>query len=169
MCPCSRRYSGRGPPRLHSDRDLPISGIAVISAARILLIDDHPDSRKIYRMILEKRGFSVVTAATGGEAIRKLRLDPPDVVVLDLFLPGEVQGWDVLHELRGHPSTVDIPCLVVTADARQTTRKRAMELGCTTFLSKPLDPSALVRELRRTVGGSSSQEERASVWNPANA
>lgn len=119
-------------------------------------------------MILERRGFSVVTAADGGEAIRKLRLDPPDVVVLDLFLPGEVQGWDVLRELRGDPSTWDIPCIVVTADARQTTRDRAMELGCTAFLPKPLDPSELVRELKRTVGGSSSLEERASVRNQAN-
>lgn len=136
-----------------------------MSALRVLLIDDHPDSLEIYRAILEKRGFSVVTAANGGEGIRKLRLDPPDAVVLDLFLPGEVQGWDVLRELRLHPSTWDVPCLVVTADARQTTRDQAMDLGCTTFLSKPLDPSALARELERTVDGSSSVEEPAAVRN----
>lgn len=123
----------------------------MIDDKRVLIVEDDGDAMDIYATMLETRGFTVFRAADGSEAVAVLESAEPDVVVLDLVLPGELQGWDVLSEIRSRSRTDDVPCIIVTADARPEHARRAADMGAV-FLLKPLAPEALAEEVVRRCG-----------------
>jgi len=122
------------------------------SGKRVLIVEDDEDSRDVYREILEDGGFVVRTAVTGLEALRMALEEPPDTILMDISLP-EMDGWTVTSHLREDPRTANVPVIILTAYAFHSDRLRAEALGCASFLTKPCEPSRVLSEIERTLGG----------------
>lgn len=117
----------------------------------VLLIDDDEASQYIYGAILEHAGYRVERARSGDVAARMLTELDPDLVVMDLGLPG-VDGFDLTRSIRANPRTCNVPVLVVTVHIFPQDRRRATEVGSTDFMAKPLDPSALLARVESLIG-----------------
>lgn len=110
---------------------------------RVLVVDDEPDITGLVAYHLAKTGYRVITAANGREALDLARSDHPDLVVLDLMLPG-LSGFDVLAELRRRSETKDIGVILLTAKKDEPDRIKGLSLGADDFLAKPFSPQELV-------------------------
>ena len=109
---------------------------------RILVVDDEPDITALVAYHLAKAGYRVSTAANGQDALKAAREERPDVVVLDLMLPG-VSGYDVLEELRRREETRDVGVILLTARREEIDRIRGLSLGADDYLTKPFSPQEL--------------------------
>ncbi|MCJ7621344.1 MAG: response regulator [Anaerolineae bacterium] len=115
-------------------------------AKRILIIDDDVLTSEVMKHALEVEGYEIVTAPNGVEGLAKARDEKPDLVVLDVMLPG-LDGYEVCHRLREAPQTADLPILMLSAKAREVDVETGRRMGANVFLTKPLDPSALVAQV----------------------
>ena len=111
---------------------------------RILVVDDEPKIVKLARDYLEKSGFQVLSAGDGETALAIARRERPDLVVLDLMLPG-LDGWDVCRTLRRES---DVPIIMLTARAEESDQIVGLELGADDYVTKPFSPRALVARVR---------------------
>lgn len=109
---------------------------------RVLVVDDEPDVLLLCRLNLQQRGHELLEAADGSTALEIARDLHPDVIVLDLMLPG-ISGYDVLEALQRDPETTHIPVLVLTAKSLRADRERSHGLGASAFLTKPFLPNEL--------------------------
>src|ERR1043166_363280 len=109
---------------------------------RILVVDDEPDITALVAYHLARGGYRVSTAGTGQEALKAAREERPDVVVLDLMLPG-VSGYEVLRELRRHPDTADVGVILLTARRDGADRIKGLSLGADDYVTKPFSPQEL--------------------------
>lgn len=137
------------------------------SAARqtILLADDEAHLRTLVRTTLEDPGYRIVEAATGTAALDLIRSERPDLVVLDLMMPG-LSGLEVLGRLRGEPETARIPVVMLTATGQDKDRRRALKLGADAYLVKPFSPLELlqtVEALRRRTRELREQAEQPTA------
>jgi CheY-like chemotaxis protein len=112
----------------------------------VLVADDDEDLRLLCRMQLEIAGFRVEQAGNGREAIDVIRLDTPDLVLLDLMMP-VMDGWECLSFLKADEATAYIPVFVVTGKSQQRDQERAFSLGAEAFISKPFDGASLVARI----------------------
>jgi CheY-like chemotaxis protein len=112
-------------------------------ARRILIVEDHPTMREAMRMVLEGEGFVIEEASDGETALSMIRADPPDLVFLDLNIPG-ASGAEVLTELKGDPATAGVRVIIVTATGEEG-RERVIKLGADEYFTKPFSPLALLR------------------------
>lgn len=110
----------------------------------ILLVDDEPKIVKLARDYFEKAGFRVLTAYDGATALAVARRAKPDLLVLDIMLPG-MDGWDVLRHLRRES---DLPVIMLTARAEESDQVVGLELGADDYVVKPFSPRALVARAR---------------------
>jgi DNA-binding response OmpR family regulator len=116
---------------------------------RVLVIDDEAPIRLLCRVNLEAEGMSVIEAADGPSGLDTARRELPDVVLLDVMMPG-LDGWQVAAELLEGDNTADIPIVFLTARAELRDRVRGIDLGGVEYLTKPFNPvelAPLVREL----------------------
>src|SRR6476646_8306246 len=109
---------------------------------RILVVDDEPDITALVAYHLARAGYRVSTAANGTEALKLARTERPDLVILDLMLPG-VSGYDVLAELRRLDETRDVGVILLTARREEVDRIRGLTLGADDYLTKPFSPAEL--------------------------
>jgi DNA-binding response OmpR family regulator len=113
-----------------------------VSRKTVLVVDDHGTLRALCRTSLEDAGFRVLEARDGGEALACVRAEHPDVILLDIMMPG-ISGWEVTAELLADRSTDQIPIIFISARGELSDRIRAFELGAQAYLTKPFDPAAL--------------------------
>jgi len=109
---------------------------------RILVVDDEPDITALVAYHLAKAGYRVSTAANGPDALKAAREERPDLVILDVMLPG-VSGYDVLAELRRREETRDVGVILLTARREEPDRIRGLSLGADDYLTKPFSPTEL--------------------------
>ena len=119
---------------------------------KILLVDDNEDSRVIYGTLFEAHGYEVCWAGDGPGGIATCREEHPDVLVLNLFLPG-MNGHDVLKELRKDPATASVRCLMLTGDARPEQMGEALIRGADAFMTKPVEPRAVLEMVEGIIEG----------------
>ena len=119
---------------------------AAASKACVLLVDDEDQLRKVMRDLLEREGYLVAEARDGIQALSEVDRHAPDIIVLDLNLPG-MDGYSVLTQLRSRPSTRSIPIIVLTAKGDEDNEVRVFELGADDFLTKPFRARALSARL----------------------
>jgi two-component system, OmpR family, phosphate regulon response regulator PhoB len=112
-------------------------------SAHILVVDDEPDISALVAFHLARESYRVRTAADGSEAMRAVELEQPDLIVLDLMLPG-MSGLEVLQELRRREETRHIPVLLLTARREENDRIEGLRLGADDYLPKPFSPQELV-------------------------
>jgi two-component system, OmpR family, phosphate regulon response regulator PhoB len=109
---------------------------------RILVVDDEPDITALVAYHLAKAGYRVSTAANGPDALKAAREEKPDIVILDVMLPG-VSGYDVLAELRRREETREVGVILLTAKRDEPDRIRGLSLGADDYLTKPFSPAEL--------------------------
>jgi two-component system phosphate regulon response regulator PhoB len=109
---------------------------------RILVVDDEPDITALVAYHLAKAGYRVSTAANGPDALKAAREEKPDIVILDVMLPG-VSGYDVLAELRRREETREVGVILLTAKREEPDRIRGLSLGADDYLTKPFSPAEL--------------------------
>jgi two-component system alkaline phosphatase synthesis response regulator PhoP len=114
----------------------------------ILVVDDEPHIVEIVRDYLKQAGYRVVTANDGQMALTQARHERPDLVVLDLMLPGGLDGLDVCRRLRQDPGLADVPIIMLTARIEETDRLIGLELGADDYVTKPFSPRELVARVR---------------------
>jgi two-component system cell cycle response regulator DivK len=127
------------------------------SAPLVLVVDDVDHGREIFAEYLEYRGFRVATAADGLEAIEKAFELRPDVILMDLSLPG-IDGWEATRRLKADERTRDTPIIALTAHALASAHEKAREVGCNAVVTKPCLPKDLEQEVRRQLEARTSQE-----------
>ena len=115
--------------------------------ASILIADDYEDNRELLRLMLATDGYTILEARNGRECVSMARLDPPDLVLVDLAMP-ELDGWGVLRELRADVRTNNIPCVAVSASA-SVARASAIEKGFNDYLAKPFRKQDLLDMVAR--------------------
>ncbi|MBI2401451.1 MAG: type II/IV secretion system protein [Gemmatimonadetes bacterium] len=130
------------------------------AGAKVLLVDDEDMLRKVMRDLLERDGYHVVEARNGVEALDQIDRYGPDIIVLDLNLPG-LDGYGVLSHLRSRPATADIPVVVLTARGDEENEVRVFEHGADDFLSKPFRARALSARLAAVLGRRRGRQKQA--------
>jgi CheY-like chemotaxis protein len=118
--------------------------------ASILVVDDNPDNVEILRAFLESRGFRVSEAADGQTALAKLEEVNPDLVLLDVMMPG-MDGWQVCRTIKNHPSFGDTRVVMVTAKGGYEDKFEGMRAGADDYLVKPVDLTELMRKVSRNL------------------
>jgi two-component system cell cycle response regulator DivK len=116
----------------------------------VLIVDDDADQREMYGRYLTARGFPVLLATHGGEAVELARQTRPDAIVMDLWMP-HVDGWEATRRLKRDPSTRNIPVIACTGHVVGTSAERAFDAGCDAYVTKPCLPKDLVLEIRRVL------------------
>jgi len=118
-----------------------------MSKERILIVDDEADIVELVRYNLEKEGYTTLVAFSGEEALTMAEGNMPDLVVLDLMLPG-IDGLEVTRRIRNNEKTVGIPIVMLTAKGEETDIVTGLELGANDYISKPFSPRELVARIR---------------------
>ncbi len=131
------------PPRVSGPHGMP--------ARKVLLVDDEDSLRKVVKDLLERDGYIVSEARDGVQALDQVDRVGPDIIVLDLNMPG-LDGYGVLSHLRSRPATADIPVIVLTAKSDEDNEVRVFELGADDFLTKPFRARALSARLEAVLG-----------------
>ena len=120
---------------------------------RILIVEDEDALIRILDFMLRARGYGVIAARDGTEALRLAMQEHPDLIVLDVMLPG-MDGIEVCRRLKADPEHREIPIILLTAKAQSEDRRRGMEAGADLFLTKPYDRSVLLSSVDRLVTAS---------------
>lgn len=135
---------------------------------KILVVEDEDDILDLVGYNLSREGYRVRTAITGEEALKKVREEAPDLIILDLMLPG-IDGFDVCKELKSNPHTASIPVVMLTAKTGEADQVSGLELGSDDYIVKPFSPSVLLARikavLRRIKQGEQSERRILSFKN----
>jgi CheY-like chemotaxis protein len=116
--------------------------------AKILIVEDDPDIMRILTHVLQGAGFQVVPAYGGEDAIRKVKLHKPDLVLTDLAMP-KVSGVEVIEVIKTDPDTQHIPVVAVTAHVWDGLAQSAGQVGCDGYISKPFTAKQIIQEVYR--------------------
>src|SRR3989304_2900149 len=114
---------------------------------RVLVVEDEEDIQELVNYVLSKEGFHVTGVRSGEEAMRKLRAGPPDLVVLDLMLPG-LDGLEVCRLMRADAGLKSVPVVMLTAKGEEADIVAGLELGADDYLTKPFSPRVLLARIR---------------------
>ena len=126
----------------------------------ILVVEDYDDVRQMLRILLESEKFRVVEAASGGEALEVLEEEHPDVILMDLSLPG-FDGLEVIRRTRVIDGFQNTPIVVLTAYAGPSTYENALRAGSDYFMAKPIDFDELAALLKEILNGNTRSSKRA--------
>lgn len=127
----------------------------------ILLVDDAPDIRLLLKAVLHRSGHEVIEAASGSEALELLDAGlEPSAIILDIQMPG-LDGWTTLERIRDNSATLNTPVLMLSVKASPQDKRRAWNLGCDAYVTKPFNIVALSREVEAVVAMSAA--ERTAV------
>jgi len=92
---------------------------------------------------VEKKGYQVVTAANGLEGLRRAKTEAPDLIIMDIMLPG-IDGFEICHRLRSEPQTAQLPILMISGKAQEADKATGLKVGVDAYLTKPVSPSEIV-------------------------
>jgi CheY-like chemotaxis protein len=127
----------------------------------VLLVEDQYDLRRLYAEQLSLSGFAVSEAGDGLTAVARALENSPDVVLMDLSLPG-IDGWEATRRLKADARTASIPVVALTAHDGAGELERATQAGCDWFVPKPCPPAALIAEVRRVLSGDYGARTRSA-------
>ena len=119
-----------------------------MTGGRILLVEDNPQNRRLAQFLLKSKGYIVYEATTGEQALELARTQRPDLILMDLQLPG-LDGFAVTRMLKTDAATRDIPVVAMTAYAMKGDREKALAEGCDGYIAKPIDTREFPMTVRR--------------------
>lgn len=113
----------------------------------VLVVDDEPMARTLLRLMLVRAGFDVVEAEDGFDALEKLKNSSPDVMILDVMMPG-IDGFSVCKAVRGDSMTAELPIIMLSAKTDLESVNKGLRVGADKYLTKPISPEELTRQVR---------------------
>jgi two-component system, cell cycle response regulator DivK len=119
-------------------------------SARILVIEDHQDNRRILRDLLGSAGYTVIEAETGEEGVALAQREVPDLILMDIQLPG-LDGYEATRRIKAQAALRRIPIIAVTSYALSGDDVKAFQAGCDAYVTKPFSPRALLAKIREYV------------------
>ena len=115
---------------------------------KVLIIEDDPATSRLVEYSLRHAGYQVIRAANGLEGIRMARSEAPDLVILDVMLPG-LDGYEICHRLKGDAATARLPILMFSAKAQEIDRNTGLKVGADEYLTKPAAPADIVGRVQK--------------------
>ena len=115
---------------------------------KILIIEDDPATQRLVNYSLKQEGYQIITASNGLEGIRKALGELPDLIILDVMLPG-MDGFEICYRLRSEPSTANLPILMFSAKAQEIDKDTGIKVGADDYLTKPSAPADIVNHVGR--------------------
>lgn len=113
---------------------------------KILIVEDNQDNRELLIKILKVKGFRLIEAVDGEDALQKVSVERPDLILMDISIP-KIDGYEVTRRLKNQPDLQDIPVIALTAHAMKGDREKALKAGCDGYITKPIN----IRELPNQV------------------
>jgi len=124
-----------------------------MSGKNVMVVEDNEKNRKLMRVVLKAKGYNVIEATTGEEAMSTLKKQKPDIILMDIQLPG-IDGITLIKQIKVDENTKDIPIIAVTAYAMKGDEQKMISSGCDGYISKPIDthelPNIIEQYLRKT-------------------
>jgi len=118
---------------------------------RILVIEDHEENRRLLRDLLTSFGYELIEAVTGEEGLTAAEAERPDLVLMDIQLPG-IDGYETTRRIKAKPALNHIPVIAVTSYALSGDDVKAFAAGCDAYVTKPFDPAELLEKIREHLG-----------------
>ena len=109
-----------------------------MSKVRILIVEDNEDNQELMRFLLERAGYDVMSVQNGMDGVKTARREKPDIILMDLSLP-ELDGWSAARQIKADPEIGDIPMIAVTAHTLPGDRRKALDAGFDSYISKPIN------------------------------
>jgi len=119
--------------------------------ARILVVEDNADNMTLITDVLHSLSYTVLSAKDGEEGVKAAQTEKPDLILMDLSLP-RMDGWTAARTIKSEPALAEIPIIALTAHAMSGDRERALEAGCSDYISKPINLRDLMSKLRQYLG-----------------
>ncbi len=118
---------------------------------KILVVDDMPESIRLVKKVLEARGYKVIEVQTGADAINAAQTELPDLILMDVRLPGGIDGLEATRRIKALSQLAHIPILAMTASVRLEDMHRALDAGCVGFIRKPVDINELPKQVAQYI------------------
>jgi two-component system phosphate regulon response regulator PhoB len=134
-----------------------VLGLKIMANERILIVDDEEDVLELVRYNLDRNSYQIETATSGEEALSKARKSTPELIILDLMLPG-IDGLEVCKKLKSDVKTEHIPIVMLTAKGDESDIVTGLELGAEDYITKPFSPKVLIARVRRILHRTISRE-----------
>ncbi len=113
-----------------------------MSDKNVMVVEDNEKNRKLMRVVLKAKGYNIIEAATGEEALNLLKNQKPDIILMDIQLPG-IDGLTLIKQIKASVITKDIPIIAVTAYAMKGDEQKILDTGCDAYVSKPINTQEL--------------------------
>lgn len=126
---------------------------------KILVVEDDQSALRLAEYALAQEGYQVITASDGLEGLKKARSEHPDLIILDIMLPG-LDGYEICQELRHEPETANLLILILSAKAREIDKETGIKMGADGYLAKPSSPSAIVGKVKALLASRSGAGAR---------
>lgn len=131
-----------------------------MSKHHVFIVDDEPNILELVKFNLEREGYRVTTSENGREALDRIKASPPDLVILDIMLPG-MDGLEVCRNMQKNERIRDIPIIMLTARAEEMDKVLGLELGADDYLTKPFSPRELVARVKARLRRLNGEEKKA--------
>ncbi len=115
---------------------------------KILIVDDQTEIQRLLEVTLRQEDYSLFLATAGLEALEMAESERPDLVILDIMLPGEIDGYEVARRLKAKPGTAHVKILMLTALAREENRRTGLTAGADDYMTKPFSPVELLSKVQ---------------------
>jgi len=125
---------------------------------KILVVEDNEMNMQLFEYLLEESGFEIVKATTGEEALKLATGAKPDLILMDIHLPG-MDGLSVVRELKANGDMDNVPILALTAHAMRGDKDRFLQAGCDGYISKPIDVKTFIPSIQQFLGGGEAEPD----------
>ena len=126
----------------------------IFIAEKILIVEDDPSVLRATSYILEKEGYEVLTAVDGLEGLKMAKDDNPDLLILDVMLPG-IDGFEICHSLRAESQTANLPILMFSAKGQESDKATGLKVGADEYLTKPVERTVLLSKVEALLASKS--------------
>ena len=122
-----------------------------LCAKKILIVDDDSEIRELVDLTLGSNGYQIFHAANGPDAIETARMETPDLIIMDIIMPGTIDGLEATRILKNDPETRDKPIIILSGRGQEIEREEGLEAGATDYFTKPFSPLALIKKIEEVL------------------